>query len=118
MKKGKKKYKGWMRALLWIMNILITLVVAFVILIAVLFATEFYPEEKETLEADGTAEKTVRTEEPITLMTFNIGYGSLGENADFFLDGGESVKTADKEKTLENMSIRPPRPSAATAVRP
>ena len=36
-------------------------------------------------------------------MSWNIGYGALGDNADFFMDGGEMVMTADKGRVLENM---------------
>jgi len=38
-----------------------------------------------------------------TIMTWNMGYGALGDNADFFLDGGSSVKTADEERVSYNM---------------
>ena len=36
-------------------------------------------------------------------MTMNIGYGALGDNADFFMDGGSMVFTADEERTRSNM---------------
>jgi endonuclease/exonuclease/phosphatase family metal-dependent hydrolase len=37
-------------------------------------------------------------------MTWNIGYAALGDNADFFMDGGKSVTTASNDRVLSNMS--------------
>ncbi len=37
-------------------------------------------------------------------MSWNTGYACLGKNADFFMDGGTHVKTADKTQEQENLS--------------
>jgi endonuclease/exonuclease/phosphatase family metal-dependent hydrolase len=37
-------------------------------------------------------------------MTWNVGYGALGDNADFFMDGGKSVNTADEARVKENLT--------------
>ncbi len=103
MKKEKKKRKIWQHILLGVINGVLTLVLAAAILIGVLFATEYNPADGEKLEVAGTASETVSPGQTIRLVTFNIGYGSLGDNADFFLDGGKGVKTADRERTLKNM---------------
>ncbi len=66
----------------------------------------------ENTEEDQTTEKeaessdlpTLSIGDDLTIMTWNIGYGSLGDNADFFMDGGTSVKTADEERIEENMT--------------
>ncbi len=65
--------------------------------------TEYKPADRETLMVEGQAGKTLSVGETFSVMTWNIGYGALGDNADFFMDGGESVNTADKDRVLSNM---------------
>ena len=72
-------------------------------LLIFLTATEYHPEDVETLDINGTAEATYSVGDPLTVMTWNIGYGALGDNADFFMDGGEMVKSADENRVQENM---------------
>jgi len=84
--------------------ILLVIVVAFAGLIGFLSVTEYKPEAKENVEVEGTALKTVSVGDSLTVMSWNIGYGALGDNADFFMDGGSSVKTADEERVLSNMA--------------
>lgn len=103
MKREKKQRALWQRVTLVIVNIFLILVVAFLILIGVLFATEFKPADEEPVEVAGVSSETVSPGDSLTVLTWNIGYGALGDNADFFLDGGKSVKTADEERTLTNM---------------
>ncbi|MBO7530389.1 MAG: endonuclease, partial [Lachnospiraceae bacterium] len=40
----------------------------------------------------------------LTVVTWNVGCGSLGDNADFFMDYGEMVYTADKDRVNRNLS--------------
>jgi len=102
-KKEKKKRKLWQRILLWCLNIVIALVGAFVVLIVILFVTEYRPNAVERVGMDRVLEDEVPLNTPLTLMTYNIGYGALGDNADFFMDGGKSVKTATTERIFNNM---------------
>lgn len=99
----KKPKKPWQKILLILAVIVISLVAALLVLVAVLFATEYQPEATENIEVVGEASETLSIDDSFTILTFNTGYGSLGDNADFFLDGGSSVKTADKERVLTNM---------------
>ena len=41
--------------------------------------------------------------ESIRIQTWNIGYGGLGEAADFFMDGGSSVRATDKNGVNANL---------------
>lgn len=54
--------------------------------------------------AGGTAENGVQAGESFSIMTWNIGYGALGDNADFFMDGGKGVKTATETRVKSNLS--------------
>ena len=73
-------------------------------LIVFLSVTEYRPADRETLEISGAAGKTLAAGDTITFMTWNIGYGALGDNADFFMDGGTGVKTADADRVNANLN--------------
>ena len=70
---------------------------------AFLTATEYKPADVEKLDVAGNAKATCSVGDPLTIMTWNTGYGALGDNADFFMDGGEMVKSADEERVMLNM---------------
>ncbi|MCR4842246.1 MAG: endonuclease/exonuclease/phosphatase family protein [Eubacterium sp.] len=86
-----------------ILIIVLVCVLAVVGLFGVLTIFEYRPAETETAETSEGATETVSTGDELTVMTWNIGYGALGDNADFFMDGGDHVMTADTERVNENM---------------
>ena len=88
---------------------IIALVLAVIIgLIAILFGlltiTEYKPKDTESLEVSGEASKTLSRGDTINLVTWNVGYCGLGEEADFFLDGGENVRSSNKATVKDNLS--------------
>lgn len=92
------------------------------IFVGVLTVTEYKPQDSENLtvtynDQQATQDDSFPTDtnklsqqkelsigDNISVVTWNIGYGSLGANADFFMDGGDSVYTSTKEQVLTNMS--------------
>lgn len=76
---------------------------AFLILVLVLTVTEFRPASKETLDVGGNASGTLHEGDDFSIVTWNIGYGALGANADFFMDGGKHVSTADRKQVQTNI---------------
>ena len=102
-KKEKKKRKLWQRILLWCVNVVIACIGAFAVLIFVLFVTEYRPNDVEQIGVDRLTEDKVPLDTPLSIATYNIGYGALGDNADFFMDGGKGVKTADSRRLYQNM---------------
>ncbi len=69
-----------------------------------LCVTEYRPADREKAEIAVEGELLpVPAGEPLTIVTWNVGYGALGDNADFFMDGGKSVMTADKDRVQDNM---------------
>ncbi len=84
--------------------ILICLCAAFAALLLFLSATEYRPEEITAVSPEGNASETVKSGDTIRVLTWNIGYGALGSNADFFMDGGKMVRTADRERVLSNIT--------------
>lgn len=72
---------------------------------AILFATitNFSPEEKEQVEIEGNGAEV--SGETFTVLIWNIGYGGLGANADFFYDGGEMVRSPEEDVDTYNKGI-------------
>ncbi len=99
-----KIFKKIIKALL---ILICALVLAFVMLIIYLTITEYKPDPVESLTVEnGAAESDtgLLTGDALTVVSWNVGYGALGDNADFFMDGGSHVYTADKERLSENLS--------------
>lgn len=85
--------------------IVIILVVLFAALLVWLTVVEYRPEDRETVtvEALGGGAKSLATGDSIKIVAWNMGYGALGDNADFFMDGGSMVYTADEARVRENL---------------
>ena len=112
--------KRILKGILLAVGVLIVLVGG---LFGYLTVTEYYPEEgkredleiNSPLEEEKAASADVREEEQaaenspekkaVRLVSWNIGYGALGDNADFFMDGGKGVKTADKARVEQNLQM-------------
>lgn len=84
-------------------SVLLIFVFVVVTLMAYLTVDDFKPEAVESLEISGESNEYIKSGAVNTIMTWNIGYGALGDNADFFLDGGKMVYSADEERVLENL---------------
>ena len=76
--------------------LILAVLIFFAGLIAFLSVTEYKPAEREAITpADPYGvTKTLQEGATITVVTWNTGYGALGDNADFFMDGGSMVKSA------------------------
>lgn len=57
--------------------------------------TDYKPAEIEELEINSRSGENLPLE--FTIFNWNIGYGALGENADFFFDGGETIITPESD---------------------
>ncbi len=84
--------------------VLLICAAAFAGLLGYLSLTEYYPREEENIAISGEAGNSYAPGSSVKVMTWNLGYGALGDNADFFMDGGTHVNTADKNRVLQNMS--------------
>ncbi|MEA5040758.1 MAG: endonuclease/exonuclease/phosphatase family protein [Clostridiaceae bacterium] len=61
-------------------------------LIVYLSVTEYRPEASEpAVLSQTTPEKTFSPGDRLSVLSFNMGYGALGKDADFFMDGGKEV---------------------------
>lgn len=81
----------------------LTVVVLLGGMLGFLSLTEYKPEAKEDITVEGIAQKTLSVGDRLSVLSFNIGYGALGDNADFFMDGGKSVMTASETRVNENI---------------
>lgn len=90
-----------------ILKIICIVVLIIVLLIAgmigYLSITEFKPAKIESLEISDKSSTEVKQGDDVKVMIWNIGYGALGDNADFFMDGGENVKTSSKARIKKNI---------------
>ena len=77
--------------------ILVCLCAAFAALLLFLSATEYRPEEITAVSPEGNASETVKSGDTIRVLTWNIGYGALGSNANFFMDGGKESRARSRE---------------------
>lgn len=74
----------------------IAIIFAITILIVTIVAqlTEYKPAVKQILKVNGIAPKKVIHDNVLTLFSWNIGYGGLGAETNFFYDGGRMVRPA------------------------
>lgn len=79
---------------------LLGIVAAAAVFLAVLTAREYRPAELETAWTSGSANAQPEKGELITVLSFNIGYAGLGQESDFFMDGGRTTRP-DSAKTVE-----------------
>ncbi len=99
-----KKKGGFFKGLLKFIGILILIVVIVVAGVLIfLTATEYKPADSVSVGVTGLPETSLSTGDSLKVMTWNIGYGALGDNADFFMDGGEMVNTATEDRVNENL---------------
>lgn len=79
------------RILLALATVALICAAAFLCLIAVLSVTEYRPAEiEDAVAASGT--ELLKTDGDLTILSWNVGYGALGAEQDFFMDGGSMVR--------------------------
>lgn len=74
-----------------------------VIYIFFMIITDYKPEEKISINVSNNRKKIIEIDNEISLTTFNVGYGTMDKNVDFFMDGGKMSRGISKEITLDNL---------------
>ena len=64
--------------------------------------TAYMPENWEEIEISGRSENVISPGASLSILTWNIGNGSSGSDADWLLDGGKNVVTTTEERVKEN----------------
>ena len=84
--------------------VLAVLLAAVVLLFAWLTITEYRPDPVTELDVVSSEEGSlIPSDRELSIMSWNIGYAGLGEDSDFFMDGGEGVRPSDAETVRQNM---------------
>lgn len=77
--------------------IFLILLVAFLCLLAYLMATDYKPKDIEEVAISGKTDEKLKLDQDYKVLTWNIGYGGLDKDTDFFMDGGEMVNPISKD---------------------
>ncbi len=72
-------------------------------LITYLTVQEYRPRDQEALTAAGTARDSLSAGDSVSVISWNIGYGGLSKTADFFMDGGVSVRSQPSDQVRANI---------------
>ena len=72
-------------------------------LIAFLTVTEYRPADVQAADHFVTADGTLPAGRSLTVCTWNIGYGGLGKESDFFMDGGKMVDPPSQNTVQKNL---------------
>ena len=80
------------------------LVAVFLIFLLTAVITDYRPAGREVLQdRSGISSDTTEVlPDSLSILCWNIGYGGLGDDMDFFYDGGTQVRTS-RERTLANI---------------
>jgi len=85
------------------MVVLMVLVICFVGFISFIIIADYKPELVENGEILNNSSTEI-TGDTFSITTYNIGYGGLDKDQDFFMDGGTMSRSSSYEKTEENMN--------------
>ena len=91
------------RILLFIGAVLGAVLLLLAGLIAFLSATEYNPAPVQDAEHVVSADGTLPVGQSLTVCSWNIGYGGLGRESDFFMDGGSMVDPPSQETVQKNL---------------
>ena len=106
MKVRSEKRQKVDRAFNIVFIVLAVLVLAVVGGLAYLTVNEYLPAGIEMLadyDSGETTGEAVVAGQSMSIMSWNIGYAGLGEEADFFMDGGKNVTSYDEEGVQANL---------------
>lgn len=87
----------------WVLGLLIAAAVLVAGLVGYLTVTEYNPARAELAERGANNNVDKLTGSSLRLVTFNTGFGGLGEDADFFMDGGKGVNPTSQDTVKQNM---------------
>ena len=82
---------------------LIAMVAAVAVFLAVATALDYRPADLEEVAVEGETGAVPAMMNEFTLATWNIGYAGLGDDADFFMDGGSHVRAETQERVEKNL---------------
>lgn len=84
-----------------IAGIIVLLMLAFAAIIIYAMVSDYKPQDKEILVSDSTVTPVLHDTSVVDVIIWNLGYGGLDKEMDFFYDGGLQVRPP-KERFVEN----------------
>ena len=93
--------KTWYKVVIAVVSVIL---VIFLIGFGVLVLNEYFPEDREDITIDGESTKTLKVDEDINIITYNLGYLSLDNTQDFFMDGGKNVRPKSATNVTKNLA--------------
>lgn len=92
-----------------LLKLLLALIIAAILvtgsMLGFLTITEYKPIPQEAVNVTHSSTSTPITPgTPFSVLSWNIGYGSLGSDTDFFMDGGKHVTPSTKEQMTRNLT--------------
>ena len=84
-------------------TVLFLVAALYFLFVCFLTTVEYKPDSEEVLELTGEAKTQIRLNEEIDLVSWDIAYGGMGDNADYFRENGDGVKPASQERVSENL---------------
>ena len=90
-----------MRKLLRILLKLIIILIIVLGIISIYYTVSDYNPDKKIIISTGENVSPIENNK-ITILSWNIGYAGLGNDMDFFYDGGDKVRDT-KKRTIENL---------------
>ncbi len=93
--------KTWYKVVLGALGVFLgALLIGFIIIIF----SEYFPEDREDVVIDGTGAKTIKEGDALNIITYNLGYLSLDNTQDFFMDGGKGVRPKTATNVTKNLA--------------
>ena len=93
------------KAILGIVAVVALIIAILVTFIGFLTITEYRPEpiEDASIHFASSEADAVEMDEEFTIYSWNIGYGGLGKDSDFFMDGGSMVNPPSEQAIDDNL---------------
>ena len=97
--------------ILKILKVIFTILIVLVLITALVVGTglglltifQYTPDDVENVVLTGQAGQSPEQGKPFRIMTWNMGFSALGDNADFFMDGGKMVNPSDEQRVRYNL---------------
>ncbi len=87
-----------------VLTIILIPAILFGVYLLMMIITDYRPDQAVKLEVDNNKKEIIKKDNPFSIVTFNIGYGGMDKEQDFFMDGGVGSRSKSKEKTIENIT--------------
>lgn len=86
-----------------IIYFIIGILIIFSVFSAFLISTGFSPDDESFLNINNNQVRLIESDEVITILTYNIGYGGLNAQWDSYSSGGTSARAKSKNHVMDNL---------------